>query len=151
MILTIQGPCLPRGRISNTYDIPVLINDRLYKYVSYHKFSTKMVKIPIAYLSRLPWIFPGFPLKINGAPGNIQSNLDMHSIEACITWELFAMYLKVHKRSVCACTQTTWSLDDKFMEEIDEPSWLNFHLAISVSVFESCIMTSPITVPRKTL
>ena len=28
-----------------------------------------------AYLSRLPWIFPGAPLKVNGAPGNIQGNL----------------------------------------------------------------------------
>ena len=27
------------------------------------------------YLPRLPWIFPGAPLKINGAPGNIQGNL----------------------------------------------------------------------------
>ena len=27
------------------------------------------------YLSRLPWIFLGAPLKVNGAPGNIQSNL----------------------------------------------------------------------------
>ena len=27
------------------------------------------------YLSRLPWIFPGAPLKFNGAPGNIQGNL----------------------------------------------------------------------------
>ena len=26
-------------------------------------------------LSRLPWIFPGVPLKINGASGNIQGNL----------------------------------------------------------------------------
>ena len=24
---------------------------------------------------KLPWIFPGAPLKINGAPGNIQGNL----------------------------------------------------------------------------
>ena len=27
------------------------------------------------YLSMLPWIFPGNPLKANGAPGNIQGNL----------------------------------------------------------------------------
>ena len=27
-----------------------------------------------AYLSMLPWNFPGAPLKINGAPGNIQAN-----------------------------------------------------------------------------
>ena len=29
----------------------------------------------ITYLSKLPWIFPGAPLEINGAPGNIQGNL----------------------------------------------------------------------------
>ena len=28
------------------------------------------------YLSRLPWIFPGAPLKVNKVPGNIQGNLD---------------------------------------------------------------------------
>ena len=27
------------------------------------------------YLSRLPWIFLGAPLKVNGAPGNIQGNM----------------------------------------------------------------------------
>ena len=30
---------------------------------------------PFPYLSRLPWIFPGAPLKVNGASGNIQDNL----------------------------------------------------------------------------
>ena len=35
-------------------------------------FMKTFVKILVPYLSRLPWIFPGAPLKFNGAPGNIQ-------------------------------------------------------------------------------
>ena len=31
-------------------------------------------------MSRLPWIFPGAPLKANGVPGNIQGNLDNYGI-----------------------------------------------------------------------
>ena len=33
-----------------------------------------------SYLPRLPWIFPGAPLKVNGAPGNIQGNLTTLSL-----------------------------------------------------------------------
>ena len=39
---------------------------------SYHG----IIKTRAIYLSRLPWIFPGAPLKIYGAPRNIQGNLD---------------------------------------------------------------------------
>ena len=37
-----------------------------------------------AYMSRLPWIFPGVPLKFNDAPGNIQGNLTHLSLVVSI-------------------------------------------------------------------
>ena len=37
---------------------------------------------------KLPWIFPGAPLKVNGAPGNIQGNLDGYVSDICYDVEL---------------------------------------------------------------
>ena len=47
---------------------------------------------------KLPWIFPGAPLNFNGAPGNIQGNLDRyahgwhlpHSLEGILIWSLLS-------------------------------------------------------------
>ena len=40
-----------------------------------------------SYLSRLPWIFPGAPLKFTGVPGNIQGNLTTLSLVwGCEHW-----------------------------------------------------------------
>ena len=36
---------------------------------------TQHLMFNTTYLSNLPWIFPGAPLKFDGAPGNIQGNL----------------------------------------------------------------------------
>ena len=39
-----------------------------------------------AYLPMLPWIFPGTPLKINGAPGNNQGNFTALLLRHRISW-----------------------------------------------------------------
>ena len=56
------------------------VNTELFEYPNISTFIKNLFQhlIRDAYLSRIPWIFPGAPLIFNGAPGNIQGNLDRY-------------------------------------------------------------------------
>ena len=59
------------------------------------KNIAERVRCMSAYLSRLLWIFPRAPLKINGAPGNIQGNLRgicVSSLENLPWWQCTATF-----------------------------------------------------------
>ena len=49
------------------------------------------------YLSTLPWIFPEAPLKINGAPGNIQGNLTGMMLDCIVMGPLACNHLSMFK------------------------------------------------------
>ena len=64
----------------------------IYIYDDHYIHYCTDVLLP-AYMWRLPWIFPGALLKINGGPGNIQGNIcDAHHIHY-YTDVLFPAYL----------------------------------------------------------
>ena len=48
---------------------------KITRLLWYSSAPTGTTRCYHSYLTRLPWIFPGVPLKVNGAPGNIQDNL----------------------------------------------------------------------------
>ena len=57
-------------------------------------------------LVQLPWIFPGAPLKINGAPGNIQGNLTgMNHYRAIVVRDLFGSFVCFH---ISVVTSVMW-------------------------------------------
>ena len=47
-----------------------------------------------SYLLGLPWIFPGAPLKVNGAPGNIQGNWTALSRNLRFSFSLISQHMK---------------------------------------------------------
>ena len=71
-----------------------------------------MPQNPGYFQSRLPWIFPGTPLKINGAPGNIQGNL---TAEGSIN----------HKLRLVQCYQATSQYPNQDPWCDARPQWVN--------------------------
>ena len=60
--------CLANSRHNTDYSITHIFYRVSFFFVAIHYFK-------LAYLSKVPWIFPGAPLKVNGAPGDIQDKL----------------------------------------------------------------------------
>ena len=81
---------------------------------------------------KLPWIFPGAPLTFNGAPGNIQGNLDRYGFEYLVymfvKWFVGWMNSGSLTASSCHFVHTVCSVHDCYFFYI---SWMCKILCIS--------------------
>ena len=69
--------CWPRFMSPYGVTRPQWVNDRAVQATVTNQWHFEIVRnhYHLSRVVKLPWIFPGAPLKFNGAPGNIQGNI----------------------------------------------------------------------------
>ena len=65
---------------------------------------------------KLPWIFLGAPLIFNGAPGNIQGNLDRYV--CCMSFAVFLLFMYL--------VSPTFILKEHWHNDNNEAEWKNY-------------------------
>ena len=63
---------------------------------------------PHSYLSMLPWIFPGAPLKVNGAPGKIQGVNRYNRTALSLDITVIMTSQITSNSTVCSATYSGW-------------------------------------------